>query len=205
MGAESSESDSFYSLMKYHLKLLFQWIRTIAFRAHQMMRGNIVLARKVVGRVILGRGVYISEYVRIISERGGSIIIGDGSKIGTMSIVEDRGGHIRIGRNTSINSFSVLYGHGGLTIGDNCMFATGLIIIPANHTFSDPDREIRDQGETMQGVTIEDDVWMGARVTVLDGVTIGRGSVIGAGAVVLEHIPPMSVAVGVPARVIKKR
>ncbi len=191
--------------MKYYLKLLFQWFRTIMFRAYQMMRGNIVLARKVVGSVVLGRGVYISEQVRIISEREGSISIGDGSKIGTMSILEDRGGFIRIGRNTSINSLSVLYGHGGLTIGDNCMFATGLIIIPANHTFSDPHREIRDQGETMQGVTIEDDVWMGARVTVLDGVTIGRGTVIGAGAVVLESIPAMSVAVGVPARVIKKR
>lgn len=191
--------------MKYYLKLVLQWFRTIAFRVHEMMRGNIVLARKVVGRVVLGRGVYISEQVRIISERGGSIDIGDGSKIGTMSILEDRGGYIRIGRNTSINSLSVLYGHGGLTIGDNCMFATGLIIVPANHTFSDPHHEIRDQGETMQGVTIEDDVWMGARVTVLDGVTIGRGSVIGAGAVVLESIPAMSVAVGVPARVIKKR
>lgn len=191
--------------MKYYLKLVFQWFRTIAFRVHEMMRGNIVLARKVVGRVVLGRGVYISEQVRIISDRGGSIDIGNGSKIGTMSILEDRGGYIRIGRNTSINSLSVLYGHGGLTIGDNCMFATGLIIVPANHTFSDPHREIRDQGETMKGVTIEDDVWMGARVTVLDGVTIGRGSVIGAGAVVRDNIPPMSVAVGVPARVIKKR
>ena len=171
------------------------------------MHGNIVLAAKVVGiaRIVFGRGVYISENVRIVSEKGGGISIGDGSKIGTFSIIEDRGGFIKIGKNTAINSFSVLYGHGGLTIGDNVIAATHLIIVPSGHNFEDSDRPILEQGETKLGVTIQDNVWIGARVTVLDGVTIGEGSVIGAGAVVTKDVPPMSVAVGIPARVVKQR
>jgi acetyltransferase-like isoleucine patch superfamily enzyme len=191
--------------MKYRIRLFMQWLRTQWFIVRELARGNTVLARKVVGTVRLGRSVYISDMVRLISEKGGSITIGDASKIGTMSILEDRGGSIRIGTNTSINSFSVLYGHGGLTIGNNCIFATGLIIVPANHTFSDPNIPIKEQGETTKGVRIGDGVWLGARVTVLDGVTIGDGSVVGAGAVVTEDIPPMSIAVGVPARVIRTR
>ena len=62
------------------------------------------------------------------------------------------------------------------------------------------------QGETeVKPVIIEDDVWLGARVTILPGARIGHGCVIGAGAVVSGEVPPMSVAVGNPARVVKKR
>lgn len=193
--------------MTYFLKLYLQYAVAWAFRIKEMLRGNTVLAHKIVGtgRISLGRKVYISEYVRLISERNGSIRIGDGTKIGTMSIVEDRGGHVTIGKNTAINSFSVLYGHGGLTIGDNVIAATHLVIVPSEHNFGDPDRPIAEQGETKRGVVIEDSVWIGAGVTILDGVTIGEGSVIGAGAVVTKGIPPRSVAVGIPARVIRQR
>ncbi|MCX7595635.1 MAG: acyltransferase, partial [Fischerella sp.] len=62
-----------------------------------------------------------------------------------------------------------------------------------------------EQGVTCKGIIIEDDCWLGHGVTVLDGVTIGKGSVIGAGAVVTKDIPPYSVAVGIPAKVVKSR
>lgn len=191
--------------MRYRIKLLLQWFATQAFKCRELLRGNTVLARKVAGNVRLGRGVYISDQVRLISERGGSIAIGNGSKVGTLSILEDRGGFIRIGRSTSVNSFSVLYGHGGLTIGDDCIFATGLICIPAEHVFADPNLPVKEQGESKKGITIGNGVWIGARVTVLDGVTIGDGAIIGAGAVVTESIPSRSIAVGIPARVIRQR
>jgi acetyltransferase-like isoleucine patch superfamily enzyme len=74
-----------------------------------------------------------------------------------------------------------------------------------NHVFDDPNRLIRQQPLTCKGITIEDDCWIGTGVRILDGVTIGQGSVIGAGAVVNKDIPPYSVAVGVPAKVISKR
>jgi acetyltransferase-like isoleucine patch superfamily enzyme len=79
------------------------------------------------------------------------------------------------------------------------------MMIAANHVFSDPDRPIHSQGLDHAPITIEDDVWIGGRVNVVAGVTVGRGSVIGAGAVVTKDVPPYSVAVGVPARVIKSR
>ena len=74
-----------------------------------------------------------------------------------------------------------------------------------NHIYDDPKISIRLQGIRANGIKIEDDVWLGVGSTVLDGVTIGKGSVIGAGAVVTKNIPPYSVAVGVPANVIKER
>jgi len=64
---------------------------------------------------------------------------------------------------------------------------------------------IINQGIISKGIKIEDDVWIGSNSTVLDGVTIGRGSVIGAGSVVTQDIPPFSVALGVPAKLIKER
>jgi acetyltransferase-like isoleucine patch superfamily enzyme len=193
------------STMRYRIKLFLQFLATQWFNLRETVRGNTVLAHKVIGCVRLGHRVHISEQVRLISERGGSIDIGDNCKVGTMSILEDRGGFIRIGERTAINSFSVLYGHGGLTIGDDCIFATGLICVPAEHNFSDPNVPVKNQGQSMKGITIGNGVWLGARVTVLDGVTIGDGAIVGAGAVVTQDIPANSIAVGVPARVIRQR
>ncbi len=74
-----------------------------------------------------------------------------------------------------------------------------------SHNFSDPNIPINQQGLTCKGILIEDDCWLGTGVRVLDGVTIGRGSIVGAGAVVTKSLPPYSIAVGVPARVIDRR
>jgi acetyltransferase-like isoleucine patch superfamily enzyme len=115
------------------------------------------------------------------------------------------GGDIDIGVNCSVNPYCVLYGLGGLKIGDNVRIAAHTVIVPANHTFDDPSIPICRQPETKKGIIIEDDVWIGAGCRILDGVRIGRGSVIGAGSVVTKSIPEMSVAVGVPARVIRRR
>lgn len=96
-------------------------------------------------------------------------------------------------------------GPGDIKIGKYCMIASHSGIYANNHNFADPTELIRDQGITRKGIVIEDDCWLGHGVTVLDGVTIGKGSVIGAGAVVTKNIPPFSVAIGIPAQVIKSR
>ncbi|MBW4645979.1 MAG: acyltransferase [Goleter apudmare HA4340-LM2] len=85
------------------------------------------------------------------------------------------------------------------------MIAAHSGIYANNHNFADPTIPMSKQGVSRKGIVIEDDCWLGHGVTVLDGVTIGKGSVIGAGAVVNKDIPPFSVAVGIPARVIKSR
>ncbi|MTJ10180.1 MULTISPECIES: DapH/DapD/GlmU-related protein [unclassified Anabaena] len=112
---------------------------------------------------------------------------------------------IHIGENTFIAPNVCIAGPGDIHIGKHCMIASHSGLYANNHIFSNPLLPIKDQGITRQGITIEDDCWLGHGVTVLDGVTIGKGSVIGAGAVVNRDIPPYSIAVGIPAKVIKSR
>ncbi|ADQ61862.1 Acetyltransferase (isoleucine patch superfamily)-like protein [Lactobacillus delbrueckii subsp. bulgaricus ND02] len=74
-----------------------------------------------------------------------------------------------------------------------------------NHNFGDTTRNIKSQGVNNKGITIEDDCWIGSGVIILDGVTIGRGSVIGAGTLVLKDIPPKSIVVDKRERVLRSR
>ena len=111
---------------------------------------------------------------------------------------------IEIGKHTYIGPYTCLSG-GSIKIGDNCLIASHSSIYANNHTFSDPNINIREQKSSFKGIVIEEDCWLGTGVRVVDGVTIGKGSVIGAGAVVTKSIPAYSVAVGVPAKVIASR
>jgi acetyltransferase-like isoleucine patch superfamily enzyme len=79
------------------------------------------------------------------------------------------------------------------------------VIAPSNHVFSDRHKRIHEQGESRQGIVIEDDVWIGAGARILDGVVIREGTVVGAGAVVTKSTEPYAVVVGVPARKISTR
>lgn len=92
-----------------------------------------------------------------------------------------------------------------MEIGNSVLIATQCVLISANHNFSDISKPIAEQGETREKIVIEDNVWLGASVKILAGVRIGEGSVIDAGAVVTKDIPPYSIAVGVPAKVIGYR
>jgi acetyltransferase-like isoleucine patch superfamily enzyme len=85
------------------------------------------------------------------------------------------------------------------------MMSPGVSIYAENHNFLDPSLPMKDQGVTVQFVTIEDDCWIASNSTILAGVTVGKGSVIAAGAVVTKDIPPYSVVAGSPAVVIKSR
>lgn len=115
------------------------------------------------------------------------------------------GGEITIGNDFSLNPYSVLYGQGGLKIGNDVRIAAGCVIIPSNHIFSDVSKPIRLQKLSKLGITIEDDVWLGANVTVLDGAHISTGCVIAAGAVVRGKTEPYGIYGGVPAKLIKIR
>ncbi len=110
---------------------------------------------------------------------------------------------VTIGDNTSIGEYSHMWGQGGIFIGKNVLIAAHCCISSLNHNYSAP--IITFGGVIANPVVIEDDVWLGYNVVILPGVTIGQGSVIGAGSVVVKDIPPYSVAVGNPAKVIKKR
>lgn len=150
---------------------------------------------------VVGRNVRISRRAVV----RGDVTLGDGCEIHDFAFLDAEGGSIRLGSHCSVNPFTVLYGHGGLTIGDNVRIATHVVIIPADHVFEDLSEPIRKQGLRRRGIVIEDDVWIGANVVITDGVRIGTGSVVAAGAVVTQNVEPLSVVGGVPARVIKKR
>lgn len=160
---------------------------------------------RVKGNVKLGKGVYIASGAELVANGNEQIIMGDDGFVLRGSMLLPYGGKIVIGKNVGINLYCVIYGMGGVTIGDNVMIATSCVIISANHNFGRIDIPMNLQGVTCEGIAIGNDVWLGARVSVLDGVEIGEGSVIGAGSVVSKSIPPYSVAVGVPARVIQHR
>ncbi len=113
--------------------------------------------------------------------------------------------HIVIDENAYIGPYVIICGTGNIKIGKNCLIAPHCGIFANNHIFADPTLTIEQQGVTRQGIIIEDDCWLGHNVTVLDGVTIGKGSIVGAGSVVTQNIPPFSIAVGTPARIIKNR
>ncbi|KAF5524325.1 Sophorolipid acetyltransferase [Colletotrichum aenigma] len=118
------------------------------------------------------------------------------------SLQVDYGCNITIGDRFYANFNTVILDCAHVTIGDRVMFATGVSLITATHETSLQSR--RDNIEYAEPITIEDDCWLGANVTVLPGVTIGKGCTIGAGAVVNKDVPPYSVAVGVPAKVVGK-
>jgi acetyltransferase-like isoleucine patch superfamily enzyme/putative methionine-R-sulfoxide reductase with GAF domain len=112
---------------------------------------------------------------------------------------------IHIDENTYIAPYVCISGPGNIKIGKDCMIASHSGIYANNHNFTDLTVPIREQDLTRKGIIIEDNCWLGHGVIVLDGVTIGQGSVIGAGSVVSKDIPPLSIAVGVPAKVIRSR
>lgn len=147
--------------------------------------------------------VSLRSRLRIVG--GGSLTIGAHTRIYEGALLLTYGGALELGEYCSVNPYCVLYGLGGLRIGNGVRIATHTVIVPANHTFDEPNTPIRLQPETRQGVVIEDDVWIGAGCRILDGVRIGRGCVVGAGAVVTRSLPERSVAVGVPARVVGQR
>ncbi len=158
----------------------------------------------------LGKQVYIDSQVYLNALPGG-IHIGDGTSLmhGTIFHVFNyrdlpQAG-IFVGKHCFFGEYTCIRGQGGVHVGDGVYTGTHVQIAAVNHVYDDPDKYIKDQGITAQGITIENDVWLASNVVVVDGVTIGKGSVVGAGAVVNKSLPPYSVAVGVPARVVKDR
>jgi len=132
----------------------------------------------------VGKNCVIGRYVYLSAAAGATLSIGDGSSINT-------GGHI-----------VAVY---GIDIGRNVMIGEYVTIRDQNHAFEDTERLIRDQGYTGGVVRIGDDVWIGRGSIVCAGVCIGQGCVVGANSVVTRSLPPYSVAVGAPAKVIRMR
>lgn len=169
----------------------------VSFRyAHKISFGRFVKLGDRVSLQALGQ-----EGIRL----GDNVSIGDFGKVVVSTTLSQIGKQIRIGNNVGIGEYAYLGGAGGLTIGDDCIVGQYFSCHPENHNFHAVDTPIRHQGVSRSGISLGKDCWVGAKVTLLDGVSVGDHSVIAAGAVVTRSFPSYSVIAGVPARLIKTR
>ncbi len=113
--------------------------------------------------------------------------------------------NISIGENVRIGANSILSGQGGIVVGNNVSFGREVLIWSANHNYYSPKSLPYDSTYIKRKVVIEDNVWLGARVSVVPGVRIGEGAVVALGAVVTKDVPKCAVVAGNPAKVIKYR
>jgi maltose O-acetyltransferase len=110
--------------------------------------------------------------------------------------------HVRIGAHCNFGQHTFITGGGGVTIGDWVGFGPDVKVWSVNHRFDDPDTPWQLQGWEYKPVVIEDDVWLGANVFVMPGVTIGRGAIVSAGTVLNKSVPAFAVVAGNPGRVV---
>lgn len=113
--------------------------------------------------------------------------------------------NITIGNNVRIGTHSSLSGQGGITIGNNVSMGREVLIWSANHNYDCPKTLPYDKEYIKKPIIIEDNVWIGARASIIPGVKIGEGAIIGLGAVVTKDVPPCAVVAGNPAKIIKYR
>lgn len=133
---------------------------------------------------------------------GGRLDCGRDVSLARGLLIVVRGGRLRIGARVEIGQGSVIVVREGVTIGDDCLIAEYVTIRDQDHRFG-PGLVTASAGFETAPVVIGNNVWIGAKASVLRGVTIGDGAVIGAHAVVTTDIPAGAVAVGVPAKVVR--
>lgn len=182
---------SFYGAFK--VKYIYN--KHITLRGKVNVSGIPILNFKEGGKAILGKNVYLKSNKK-------SYHLSMHSPVKLMA--DKPNAIIEIGENTRING-SCIHAFKKVSIGKNCLIAANCQIIDGNgHDLSFPDVENRVEtiGDAKE-ITIEDNVWIGANCFVLPGITIGEGSVVAAGSVVVKDIPPMSIAGGNPAKVIR--
>lgn len=187
-------------------------LRAVAYRMILRAKGKVAIENNVrlciPRNITLGSNVYLDYGVYLHACPQG-IVIGDGTFVmhnSELHVYNFRGfshSGIWVGENCFIGEFSLIRGQGGVTIGNHVLLAPRVQILAVNHVFGDVSRPIIQQGITAQGVVVEDGAWLGAGSIILDGVRVGEGAVVGAGAVVTRDVPPRTVAVGAPARVVK--
>ena len=142
-------------------------------------------------------------------QRAESIVVGDDAMLSNDVMLSCKNGSIRLGEHVGVNARTIIQSTNDcpVAIGRDCIIGQSCLIIGGgSYDLSDPDALIREQPIRRDGgVTLEENVWLGGKVSVLGGVRVGRGSVVAAGAVVSRSLPADSVAMGVPAAVVRSR
>tara|TARA_B100001996_G_scaffold331343_1_gene279945 strand:+ start:166 stop:888 length:723 start_codon:yes stop_codon:yes gene_type:complete len=200
-------------------------VNILFLRTLQIMRGMIlkIFAWNIKGLLFVGRGVKIDfkksiysgknliledrVYINGLSKKG--IFFGKNCTVGreaiilSTGVIRNIGEGVKIGSNTAIGARNFISGQGGIEIGSDVIMGPDIRIFSENHNFLNSSKIIKDQGENRKGVKVGDNCWIGANVTILDGVNIGDNSIIAAGSVVNESFKNDVLIGGVPARVLK--
>jgi acetyltransferase-like isoleucine patch superfamily enzyme len=162
------------------------------------------------GSITIGKGVIIDQGAVLDARRGGEhqpeISFGDNCFIGALSMVLAKGGSIHFGSGVNVSTYTRIASEGLIEIGDSVLISSYCYIGPGNHRFDDPEKPIMEQGmEQGRGIKIGSNCWIGTKVTILDGVTIGNNVIVGAHSLVKESIPDNAIVAGTPAKILKMR
>ena len=173
---------------------------------------GLIIGRNVVirhpRRIELGDHVTIDDNCLLDGRGAGAagLVLEDNVIVNRNCMLQCKAGPIRLGRRASVGGNSVLVSLAGLDIGEAVLTGAGCCLSAGAYHFAETDKAVMDQGAYTKGpIEVGANAWLGTSVIVLDGVSIGRGAVIGAGAVVTKNIPDYAIAAGVPARIIRIR
>jgi acetyltransferase-like isoleucine patch superfamily enzyme len=184
------------------------------FRGIVKIRGGVFLGKKVkinnLNNFSFGPNCTIEDYVVFDCFAQEKVSIGSGVKIGAYTMIsitshlEHIGKGLKIGSNSSVGEFSYFGCAGGVEIGDDVIMGQYISFHSQNHNYEDKTKKIRLQGVNSKGIFLGNNIWVGSKVTFLDGAFVGDNSVVAAGAVVSGHFPPNVVIGGVPAKILKQ-
>jgi len=214
---------SFFFMVKYEFVMLFfSWIPgSLGFFLRRIFyplifkkvgRG-VIFSRNITIRhpqkITIGNNSFIDENV-VLDAKGinnEGITISEHVIIGRNTILSCKGGSIHLSDYCNISANCSLLSETKIRLGKYCFLAGHCYLVAGgSHRFERTDIPIMFQPSLDKGgISVGEDVWIGASVTVLDGISIGKGSIIGAGAVVRESLPEYSIAAGIPAKKIKDR
>lgn len=168
---------------------------------------------KNIQRISVGKNIKFEDYSEIQGLSLNGLIFGDNVTIGRNTMIRPSsyygtgkiGEGLIVGNNSSFGPNCYVGCSGKISIGNNVMFGPKCSLFAENHVFKDNEVIIKRQGVVQQGIKIEDDCWIGSNVIILDGVTVGKGSVIGAGTLVTKNIPENSIVYDVRQKKIGSR
>ena len=189
--------------MQYIQKMIHRFYRSVYKPIALRLRLAQVKTKLWLTGVSVGKGLVVEGDVCLGC--GANIVLGHHIHLGKdIYICAWPEGELIIGNNTYIGRMSIILAHQSVVIGDDCLIAPGCHITDVNHGIT-PGVLIRKQPLVSKSIRIGNDVWIGAGCSILPGVTIGNGAVVGARSVVTGDVPEGAIVVGVPARILRYR